>query len=237
MNSDFEESLRAFLKMVVREVVDELLQENIPNAFQYSSDVRPNHGEERLLLQAKEAAKRLSISTTYLRRLTRERQLPCVKVGRSVRYSIETLQLWIHKMESTSSRNATKENETARRSNDPIKSQPSSNLQIGNSSRRRVLPKTIGNTLEVAAKLPNKKRQIQKRPSDQTEERHNSPFDTLLKELGVDRASLPNLTNGELMRIADVDIPTLHGWIYLNRELPRPALNKLRQHFIRYREK
>ena len=53
----------------------------------------------------------------------------------------------------------------------------------------------------------------------------------MLKEIGVDRTSLPALTNGDLRRIAEVDIPTMHGWLYLNRELPTEAMEKLRRHF------
>jgi hypothetical protein len=37
----------------------------------------------------------------------------------------------------------------------------------------------------------------------------------------------PRLTNGELMRIAGVDIAAMHGWIYLNRDLPAPAIDRL----------
>ncbi len=37
------------------------------------------------------------------------------------------------------------------------------------------------------------------------------------------------------MRIAEVDTPVLHGWMYLNRELPVEALQKLRDHFASYR--
>lgn len=39
------------------------------------------------------------------------------------------------------------------------------------------------------------------------------------------------VTNGELKRIAEVDIPAMHGWLYLGRELPEAALEKLRRHF------
>jgi len=46
--------------------------------------------------------------------------------------------------------------------------------------------------------------------------------------MGVDRSSLPPLTNGDLMRIAEVDLPTFHGWQYLNKPLPEPALERLK---------
>ena len=35
------------------------------------------------------------------------------------------------------------------------------------------------------------------------------------------------------MRIAEVDMPTMHGWLYLNRRLPEEALNRLKSHYLR----
>jgi hypothetical protein len=57
-----------------------------------------------------------------------------------------------------------------------------------------------------------------------------------LSEIGVDHDDLPVITNGNLMRIAEVDIPTLHGWKYLHRPLPEAAEEKLRAHFRQYRK-
>ncbi len=54
------------------------------------------------------------------------------------------------------------------------------------------------------------------------EDRRN-PFAELLAEVGIDRSSLPRLTNGELMRISETDIVTYHGWMYLKRPLPEEA--------------
>ena len=33
------------------------------------------------------------------------------------------------------------------------------------------------------------------------------------------------------MRIAEVDLPTFHSWMYFGRELPEVALENLRRHF------
>jgi len=52
-----------------------------------------------------------------------------------------------------------------------------------------------------------------------------------LEEIGVDRDELGPLTNGELMQIAEVDLPTFHGWMYLGKGMPEEALEKLRKHF------
>ena len=53
----------------------------------------------------------------------------------------------------------------------------------------------------------------------------------------VGSKDVPAVTNGDLMRIAEVDIPVFHDWMYMNRELPEEALEKLREHFRDYRTK
>ena len=42
------------------------------------------------------------------------------------------------------------------------------------------------------------------------------------------------MTNGEIGRIAEVDIPTLHGWMYHNRDMPETAMDKLHEYFVAY---
>ena len=48
-----------------------------------------------LLLRPNEAARMLSISPRTLWSLTASSQIPHVRIGRSVRYSVEGLQRWI----------------------------------------------------------------------------------------------------------------------------------------------
>lgn len=48
-----------------------------------------------LLIDAKEAAKRLKISSRSLWSLTNQRQIPAVRIGRSVRYPVDGLRDWI----------------------------------------------------------------------------------------------------------------------------------------------
>lgn len=70
--------------------------------------------------------------------------------------------------------------------------------------------------------------------SDGADEKERIPLLTKLLEcLGINRASLPVITNGELMRIAEVDSSTLHGWTYRSKPLPEEAMNRLRDHFRR----
>lgn len=48
-----------------------------------------------LLLTAPQAAKALAISERKLWELTNRRLIPCVRIGRAVRYSLADLQAWI----------------------------------------------------------------------------------------------------------------------------------------------
>ena len=80
-----------------------------------------------------------------------------------------------------------------------------------------------------APKLPQPV--LKGRPQTIQSEERISPLFILLSELGIDRSGLPPITNGELMRIAEVDSASMHGWLYLNRPLPEEAMCRLRNHF------
>ena len=57
-----------------------------------------NHPNQRLLLTPREAAQALSVSSRTLWSITRPRgDLPCVRVGRCVRYDPSDLRTWIEK--------------------------------------------------------------------------------------------------------------------------------------------
>lgn len=49
----------------------------------------------KLLVPAREAAKLLSLSPRKLWSLTTSGQIPCVRIGRSVRYCPDDLRAWI----------------------------------------------------------------------------------------------------------------------------------------------
>lgn len=57
-----------------------------------------------MLLTAKEAARTLSISPRKLWELTNCSEIPCVRIGKLVRYTPDDLQDWINKMRRQSSR-------------------------------------------------------------------------------------------------------------------------------------
>ena len=58
---------------------------------------------EQLLLKPAEAAKALAISERMLRYLTADGEIPCVRVGRAVRYDIFDLRAWIDQQKIASS--------------------------------------------------------------------------------------------------------------------------------------
>lgn len=101
MISDFENVFRQMLKSVVREVFDEVLRERHFEPHQTTTSIKPVQDEERFLLRAREAAKRLAISQRHLQRLTAEGVLPCVRVGNLRHYSVKTIEGWIRESEST----------------------------------------------------------------------------------------------------------------------------------------
>jgi excisionase family DNA binding protein len=55
---------------------------------------------EPLLLTAREAARSLAISERKLWELTKRKLIPCVRIGRAVRYSPLDLQAWIEAQKS-----------------------------------------------------------------------------------------------------------------------------------------
>lgn len=231
MTGDLESAFRQLLKSAIQEVTTELLRERgvqhaTPSQQRCSSD-------ERLLLTSRDAAKRLAISERHLYTLTRSGVVPCVRLGQCVRYSVETIQRWIRESESRAvsiplGTATTKK----RRSATQIVTPTSTSIQ--RTTRKRVQPNIEGSP--VARKSSATKRSRRQEAAPKAEERERpTPFDLLLREIGVDRKDVPAMTNGDLMRIAAVDIATCHGWLYLNRELPEAALERLRCHFRSFR--
>lgn len=236
MISDFENSFRQMLKSVVREVFDEVLQERQFETHRTTTSIKPVQDDERFLLRAREAAKRLAISQRHLQRLTAEGVLPCVRVGNLRHYSVETIEHWIRESESTDSPEPRKKAPAG--TPEGKKAKPSSASKSGKiePKKQKSTKKPTRNVTKIGTKQASRKRQPKKEKPVPEEERRNNPFDLLLEEIGVDRMNLPPLTNGDLRRVADVDIPIMHGWQYLHRELPEEALQRLRDHFIQYRK-
>ncbi len=224
MTSELEAAFRRVLKSVVRQVADEVLQERQSTDCGNGSK-RPDQGDP-LLLRASEAAKRLAISERHLFTITSEGLLPCVRVGRLVRYSVETIEQWIRDSESADSPRPGSRG-AAHRS----KKKPERPTRVSKSKQKESpKPKPAKPSGSSGPATPTRAAAPDSRQSG-GEEKRPSPFDSLLKEVGVDLDDVGPLTNGDLMRIAEVDLPTMHGWLYLRREMPEAALEKLRRHF------
>ena len=61
------------------------------------ASVGPGEGTPVLLLTAAETSKALSLSARTIWSLTASGELPSVRIGRSVRYSIDDLREWVDK--------------------------------------------------------------------------------------------------------------------------------------------
>jgi excisionase family DNA binding protein len=230
MLSEFESAFREMLRVIVTEVVQE-----IDSARAKESSPMRSSFENGLLLTSREAAKRLSISQRYLYTLTRSGVLPCVRIGQSVRYSVVTIQNWIRESEATAPpppRIAKPNN--FEKSKPARKAAPIAKTSSILRSKMASKPADAENPKQHTASPPKTKtRQTkQKVKQDNENKDRRNPFAELLAEVGIDRSSLPPLTNGELMRISETDIVTYHGWMYLNRPLPEEARERLKKHFL-----
>jgi excisionase family DNA binding protein len=224
----------AFRKLV-RTIFMEVLAETSLDLSRSHSTNQADDKSQSLLLNSRDAAEALSISEPHLSRLTRSGIIPHVRVGKCLRYSIEALQNWIRQSESTES--SPSRSTTSKKLGERKTVEKAATVSKTSTKPRSKTPST---TAEV--KEPEKRKSIQTRTktrqakqrvlqSTEKEDRRN-PFAELLAEVGIDRSSLPSLTNGELMRISETDLVTYHGWMYLNRPLPEEAREKLKKHVL-----
>lgn len=227
MNNNLDTALRALLTSILREVLEEIrcvCQKSVVARHE-----KPTTTQPEILLTSREAAKRLAISERHLYTLTHAGELPCVRVGRSIRYSVETIQQWIRDAES-----------------ETVKQQPPerarSQAKLSDRKYRTVTPQETESTRDKAKRSrfaslpkPNNSGVTQRNDNARPENTVPNLFRRALAEMGIDPASIPPMTNGELMRISETDVPTFHGWMYHNRPLPAEALEKLRNHFLNRR--
>lgn len=228
MASEIETALKELITAVVKEAIAETRELFVQNRTEVSD------GPVQLLT-AREAAQRLSISQRYLYTLTRSGVLPCVRIGQSVRYSVATIQNWIRQSESIESpppRTITTKNlETPKpvEKATPIKKASS---KLRSRTQPRPAEAKVPQKKAITPASPKTRKGKEKAQQSNEDENQRNPFAELLAEIGIDRSSLPPLTNGELMRISETNIVTYHGWMYLNRPFPEEAREKLKKHFL-----
>jgi len=190
---------------------------------------RGEYGQQGPELKPREAAQRLAISERYLYQLTSSGEVPCVRVGKLVRYSVETLRKWI------------KDRESAEHPPLPRKAQPKRPaVQPHQTTVRRAASKhrSPRRTKPVSAPEPSAVQGSAKTVFDRSRKdvesaERSSRFAQFLKSVGITPSKLPPFTNGELMQVAGVDLVQWHGWQYLGKALPDEALERLTHHFQR----
>jgi len=236
MTDELTSALRQLLKIVVHEVAGDLVAELRASGHHQSPQTL---AEEGLLLTPRETAKRLAISERHLFQLTRSGQLPCIRVGKCVRYSVETIQKWVREVESKAQPPTTKTHspKTASSSPKPVATKTDHSKPKHAAGQKKLRPAREKPCLEEGRSPQASQTTPNGRTKAVSSQERISPLSVLLSELGIDRSSLPSITNGDLRRIAEVDIATMHGWLYLNRSLPEDAVNRLKNHFFCLKER
>lgn len=216
--------LESLLRRLIKDEIHSALEEFLPrlqcrNEQQHST-------EDTFLLSTSDAAKMLAVSRSTLSSLTRSGQLPCVRIGGAKRYNVKTLRSWVTASKS----------KTFKPIRVPSRVRQVSLPQIKNAKAAVRISQAKVDIQAAAGKGSENQENCLDEHNTQEDMLPPNPFRLLLEQIGVADADLPPITNGDLMRIADVDIPTLHGWLYLGRSMPELALEKLRIHFGRYRK-
>jgi len=68
--------------------------------FADSQNDKRSKCQDRLLLNSRETARTLGISERKLWTMTKEGEIPSLRLGRSVRYSTNALDRWIEKLQN-----------------------------------------------------------------------------------------------------------------------------------------
>jgi excisionase family DNA binding protein len=220
-HSAFEVAFRELLKTAIREAIEETSSE----LGEIGQNKTMGEPKQPLLLRASEAAESLAISEAHLSRLTRQGRIPCVRVGQCLRYSVEELRNWVRESQV---REVTTPDKKSVEGPPKIRGESLQKLDAKSLSKREKKTKTIAKKETQKTPVVNDGR---KPTPSLNREKRVSPFQELLSEIGIERSSLPPITNGEIMRIAEVDMPVCHGWLFLNRPLPEEAREKLKKHF------
>ncbi len=224
-----QDSLESTIRKLVKDAVREALLE-ARDSFEFASrqaqptpkvekshEIDSESGER--LIDSREASKMLAVSVATVERLTSSGAIPSIKIGNLRRFSISALKQWIHDAESKGKgRTTTDQTERVAPPKDAKPSKQSSKV-----SAKQSRPQPAFDASKLA--LSN--------TTDKEGRKQTNPFRQLLAEIGVRYVDVHPITNGEIRRIAEVDVATCHGWMYLGRPLPQEALNKLKKHFLK----
>jgi excisionase family DNA binding protein len=217
MLSNLDDAMRALLKSVVLEAL-----RTLPRPRQEEAIRNP---DEAILLRPKEAAKLLAMSDRNLSRLAKAGRIPCVRIDRLVRYDLQALRQWVkNAIPPATCSSAELPPPTSRKPRQPP---------------RRANPVSTANqkSLRAAANRPAQDRRTNRpinrfsKTRSQLGSEPRTAREFFAAKLGLNSDALPEITHGELMRIAEVDHVTWHAWVYRGGELPDTAIAKLEAHF------
>jgi excisionase family DNA binding protein len=223
MPTNLESAFRAMLK----EVVVEALKEFVPSQSKSSQQMTDSHiNTSPSLLRVRDAARLLQVSERTLWNLTDNGNIPCIHVGRAVRYDPAAIREWISRSQSS---RAGQMDRVESGEPKPAGARPKAPTAHGDSPVvrfRRLTNQAQPTRVKRQRRRPSATKAAPP-PSTTAEGQSRDVFALIASRLGVDRDKLPQCTNGQLMRAADLDIATYHGWVYHGKDLPAGALDKL----------
>jgi predicted DNA-binding transcriptional regulator AlpA len=211
MSPELLQELRAFFVSILADAAMEVLPALAQASAAGVGDPVPSTNRPGELLRPRQAAKLLNISERSLWALSNAGQVPCVRIGRSVRYDPVALDKWI-------SEASFPQTNGARLASPASRERPTAQVDCGSVSQ----PNRRRRTVQVRVpRKPNGKKRVNSRSSqDQAGQRPRDVCAFFADRLGLKLARPAGLTNGELMRAAGVDVATYHSWICHRGELP-----------------
>lgn len=223
------DSLESLLHNLLKSAFLEALQEHQLAAP--PAELKPTNGNASVasggLLTIADVAEWLAISDRQVHKLTRNEGLPCLKIGRLVRYDADSVRAWLAEQGGPEPGLPT----PARRTT-PRKAAVKKETRRSDAATPRP-PKKAGNRRpQKASRKPSAHK-----PTPAEEERPPSRLQLLAESLGVDYAALGPVTNGDVRQAMGVDIPTCHSWTYLNRDLPEEAMDRLKDWLLSFKDK
>jgi len=160
--------------------------------------------ELHLMVSRLQASELLQLSTRTIDNLKREGLMPQpVRIGRAVRWNRAELVAWVDAGCPDCNESKLK-SKIAEASVIRTRQNRSSKQDSPSSQGRKLKQKTRRVTREKPSKL-------------------DTPFHKYLISIGLDCTKLPAFTNGQIRKLAELDLPSIHGWLHKGRELPARA--------------
>lgn len=222
MSADLEQALTRVVRQAFVEALREVLPALATTRDKPDSQALPASVR---LLRPREAAMALGISERQLWKLTNDGSIECVRINRLVRYDPLRLREFIdrggigHAVAVADGRPPLPTLEPNKVGSEVKKT--SGTVVTVRRAKRRDRPKQAEPQPHVD------KVSDRERPGVLPDYRQRDVTGLVAERLGVDRARIPPLTHGMIMRALEVDIATEHGWVFHRCELPAGAFERL----------